>query len=125
MINIVYRGQGGSYANYLRQSIKKIAAHRQASISLNPPSKPGYRVAIAAGCEPLTASTMSQILERSQVTFFVGDSRGLPAEIVCCCDAAFSVSSLPVGHQFEAAILADQMVRTVLATTFPELVGPD
>jgi 23S rRNA pseudoU1915 N3-methylase RlmH len=112
MLNIVHLGNGGRYTNYLKETIKLIARIRPIQLSASLPSggtRP-FRVAIDKSGTPLTREALARLMrEREDITFVVGDSRGQRPETLAACDAVFSVSSLPVTHQIEAAILAEQI----------------
>jgi len=109
MIRFIHRGMGGKYTNYISQAIRNIARCQAIEFSSNTPSSPGYRVAISKSGQPLTASELKDILSKQNITFFLGDSKGLPKEILDESDAVYSVSSLNVPHQLEAAILIGEV----------------
>ena len=113
MIYIVHRGMGGKYTTYLRESVKRISRRRSVDLSNDAPVKPGFRVAVCHAGTPLTQDKIKDILGKECVTFFLGDSRGLPQEIVDSSDAVVSVSALPIPHQLEAAIVVDQLESLV------------
>jgi hypothetical protein len=113
MIHIVHRGMGGRYTSYIQESVRKIARKRPITISSSAPTKPGYRVAVSGVGGALTPAALRAMLGRQTVTFYFGDSRGIPDDVVAAADAVVSVSSLPIPHQIEAAILAEEIERAV------------
>ena len=114
MIYFVHRGMGGRYTSYVNDAVKKISRVRPILFSANSPHSPGLRVAVCQSGTPLTEERMRIFLAQENVTFYFGDSRGMPVEIVSSSDCAVSVSSLPVSHQIEAAIVADQVSRLLI-----------
>lgn len=113
MIHIVHRGLGGKYATYMRESVKRISRRRSVNLSCDSPTKPGYRVAVCQSGQPYTQSQIKDILDKECVTFYLGDSRGLPQDIIESSDAVMSISQLPIPHQLEAAIVVDQLEHIV------------
>jgi len=71
----------------------------------NEPVNGGYRVVVCADGAPLTESKLKSILDRPRVSFYVGDSKGVPQALLEQADEVVSVSTLKVCHQLEAAIL--------------------
>ena len=114
MIYFVHRGMGGRYTSYVQDSIRKINRVRPILLSSTSPPKPGFRVVICQSGSPLTEDGMRSLLNQEDVTFYFGDSRGMPAELISGSDCVVSVSSLPVPHQMEAIIVADQVGRLVI-----------
>ncbi len=113
MIHIVHRGIGGKYATYLRESVKRISRRRSVHLSSDNPARPGFRVAVCQSGDPLTQKQIKDILGKDCVTFYLGDSKGLPKEIIDASDAVMSISQLPIPHQLEAAIVVDQLENIV------------
>ena len=113
MIYIVHRGLGGRYATYLRESVKRISRKRTISLSQDNPTRPGYKVAVCQSGSPMTQKQIRDMLEKDCVTFYVGDSKGLPDDIVSNSDMVMSISQLPIPHQLEAAIVVDQLENIV------------
>lgn len=113
MINIIYFGSGSKYANYLKDSIKRISRVRGVNLSNNivSASNAGKKVAIHQSGAPLTYETLTTLLANEHINFVIGDSRGIRSEILGDCDLIFSVSSLAIPHAIEAAILAEQIEK--------------
>ena len=78
------------------------------------PAKPGFKVSICNSGQPLTENKIKEILARDCVTFFVGDSRGLPKEIIESSDEVVSVSELSIPHQIQTAIILDQLENLII-----------
>ena len=120
MINFVHKGMGGQYATYVKQTVQKIARLRDARLSSDASSASGYRVAVCATGAPLTIDDIEAILRHRKVTFFLGDSAGLDPSILSSSDKVVSVSSLPVAHHMEAAIIADQVEKALVRSLFAD-----
>jgi 23S rRNA pseudoU1915 N3-methylase RlmH len=78
------------------------------------PSNGGYKVAVCASGEPLTDAHLKAILDNPRVSFYIGDSKGLPEDVVSEADEVVSVSELNIYHQLEAAILTASVENTLL-----------
>lgn len=114
MIHIVHRGLGGKYTNYAQDSVKRMRRIRAVDLSNSIPARPGFSIAVCRDGKPVTRDTLCHFLENEHVTIYIGDSKGLPDEIVDGSDAVVSVSSLPVPHQLEAAIIIEQIENIIL-----------
>ena len=113
MISIIHLGNGGRYTNYLKETIKVIARLRPIQLLSSLPvgaANRTYRIAIDASGTALDSKTLTKLLTtKSAMQFVIGDSRGLQHDVIDGCDVVYSISSLPVSHQIEAAILAEQI----------------
>jgi len=105
MLYLIHRGWGGRYTNYVSQNVKGISRMRRMELTPNEPVNGGYRVVVCADGAPLTESKLKSILDRPRVSFYVGDSKGVPQALLEQADEVVSVSTLKVCHQLEAAIL--------------------
>ena len=114
MVRFVHRGLGGKYSTYVRDSIRAISRIRTTELTDRSSSTKGFKVAIINHGTPLTETMVSDFLKKPELTFYFGDSCGLPADIVEACDVSCSVSSLPVAHQLEAAIVIQQVEKALL-----------
>lgn len=112
MINFVYRGLGSKYTQYIRDGIKRIDRRRTAYL-LTEYSGAGYAVAIHHSGEALTVEQLRELLVKPKLTFHVGDSRGMPEEILNASNAVYSVSGLPIHHQMEMAILVEEVEKAL------------
>ena len=110
MLSIVHLGGGGKYANYLKEAAKRISRLRPIQVlTATPTGTKSFRVAVHASGEPLTREELTNLMARDDIAFIIGDSRGIRPEVLSSCHAVYSVSPLPVSHQIEAAILAEQI----------------
>lgn len=105
MLYLVHRGWGGRYTNYVSQNVKNISRIRRMELTPNEPANSGYKVVVCAEGVPLTESNLRSILSKPRVSFYVGDSKGVPKAVLDQADEVVSVSALKVCHQLEAAIL--------------------
>jgi 23S rRNA pseudoU1915 N3-methylase RlmH len=69
------------------------------------PQNTGYKVVISSSGEPITDSKLKAILSKPKVSFYIGDSKGIPDEIIDQADEILSISALKISHQLEAANL--------------------
>lgn len=136
MINLIYRGAGaGRYAGYVAEGVKRIQRLRPARITTQADSpvarftKP-YTVCVHhGGSEPLTQERLIQILSEPTVTFIVGDSSGIPHNLLIRADATVSLSAMPLSHTLEIAALVEQIYLVLecqqqTAMTAPALAAP-
>jgi len=105
MIYLIHRGWGGKYTNYIAQTIKNINLMRKCDFTPYPPLGSAKKIAIHHSGKPLDSTMLENYLSQPKVSFYFGDSKGLPTEILSDADDVVSVSTLPVSHQLEAAIL--------------------
>lgn len=115
MIHVVHRGLGGQYTNYAKESAKRISRWRSTSISNTALSKASYRVAIHGSGESISDAAIQEVLDHSSVTFYVGDSNGLPKDIVDSADRTFSLAHIQITHQLEVCVLLDSIERLIKA----------
>ena len=114
MIHFIHRGLGGRYSNYIQQSLKRCQGRRPVEIANKRPGRRGYTVAVSHTGEPLTLEELRSLLDRKEVTFYIGDSKGLPEDWVQEADCVRSVATLPVSHEVEASIVAEKIEKLVL-----------
>lgn len=114
MIYLIHRGWGGRYTNYVSQNVKNICRMRRMELTSYSPSNSGYKVAVCSSGEPLTDAKLKTILDNPRVSFYLGDSKGLPEDVINEADEVVSVSGLNIYHQLEAAILTASVEHTLL-----------
>jgi len=114
MLYLVHRGWGGRYTNYVSQNVKSISRMRRMEMTPNEPANSGYRVVVCADGTPLTESKLKSVLSKPRVSFYIGDSKGVPQAILEQADEVVSVSTLKVCHQLEAAILTATIENTLI-----------
>lgn len=114
MIYLIHRGWGGRYTNYVSQNIKSICRMRRMELTQFAPTDGGYKVVISDSGVQLDDSCLKSILGRPKVSFYIGDSKGIPKEIVENADIIVSVSGLKINHQLQAMILTNSIEQTLL-----------
>lgn len=115
MLQIAYLGGGGKYANYMKEAVKRILRLRAIKLQNTlPGSTKGTRIAIHHSGIPLEQAELNILLSQEDVCFVIGDSRGLTEDFLKSCHKVYSVSSLPVSHPLEAAILTEQIERITI-----------
>jgi len=114
MIYLIHRGWGGRYTNYVSQNVKSISRMRRMELTPQEPSNGGYKVVISANGVPLNESRLKTILSHPRVSFYIGDSKGVPEDIMNQADEIVSVSGLNIYHQLEAAILTASLEQSLI-----------
>lgn len=114
MIHFIHRGKGGRYSQYIDATLKKINRLREIDFSSKHPVRPGYKMAVNHTGSALTVDMLKAFLARDEVTFLLGDSKGMPEEWLADADIVCSVTTLPVSHEMEAAIMSDQIEKIIL-----------
>lgn len=87
---------------------------RRMEMTAQEPANNGYRVVISSQGEPLTQARLESILRNPKVSFYLGDSKGVPSQVMNSADEIVSVTSLHTGHQLEAAILTESLETALL-----------
>ena len=77
-------------------------------------SNSGYKVVSSSQGSPHTESKLKAILSHTRVSFYIGDSKGVPENILNQADEIISVSGLKSPHQLEAAILTDSLEQALI-----------
>lgn len=113
MIEFYHLGHGGRYTQYLNDTVRKISRRRPALIGAKRQGTRSHTVVITQGAPPLTEGRLRTILAGREVTFILGDSRGVPSALVSEADEAVSLSQLCLPHHLEAAVLVEQVERIV------------
>lgn len=78
---------------------------RRMELTPQEPANSGYRVVISSSGTPISESKLKAILEKPRVSFYIGDSKGIPDSVLNQADEIVSLSSLNISHQLEAANL--------------------
>ena len=105
MIYLIHRGWGGKYTNYVAQTVKNINLMRRLEFTQYAPMSGGKKVAIHHSGKPLDSTMLLNYLSQPKVSFYLGDSKGLPSNVLSEADEIVSLSPLNISHQLEAAIL--------------------
>lgn len=114
MIYLIHRGWGGRYTNYVSQNVKSICRMRRMELTPQEPANSGYKVVISSTGAPISESKLKAMLDKPRVSFYIGDSKGIPDSIIDNADEVVSISPLNISHQLEAANLTAVIERILI-----------
>lgn len=114
MIYLIHRGWGGRYTNYVSQNIKSISRMRRMELTSQEPANSGYKVVVSSTGVPVNDVNLKAILDNPRVSFYIGDSKGVPESVFNQADEIISVSSLQISHQLEAANLTAAIEKILI-----------
>lgn len=115
MIKLIHLGTGGTHSKQVGEEVKRVNRIRECRLSNTPSIKGVYTVVLSdKSNNVLTVDVLKTILSRDSVSFVVGDSNGVPENLLKAADEVYTLTAIPTTHQLQALILAEALSTSIM-----------
>lgn len=119
MIKFIHLGTGGTHTRQVNEEIKKINRIRPCRLSNTLATNGTHIVVFSSNASKvLTNDILEKILSESEVSFIVGDSNGIPEQVVNNADEVYALTAIPTTHQLQALILAEALSTSIIQSNY-------
>jgi len=115
MVKLIHLGTGGTHSRQVGEEIKRANRVRECRLTNTPNINGLYTVVLSENAtNVLTVDKLKNILARDSVAFVVGDSNGVPGNIMSAADEIYTLTAVPTTHQLQALILAEALSTSIM-----------